>query len=213
MLDTWDTAIVERFDAMQSSRSSERVACALRISTECLGYLDRTLHELRKRAQHRGSEALANESELMALRSAAVDVATTAYTDGLRKRRTRASTSDRGDRFRQPPRRATSDLTHALDLRQGVSLESVVCMLPPSLLGELDAELRESRHTESLERSRRRPADDLPVEDMRSLVVESSLVAWLILRGYSTAVSKGKSFRGWSSAVRYLARLRRRRGR
>jgi hypothetical protein len=204
-LDTWDAAIVERFDSIRSSLSSARMACTLAIGRDCLASLDQTLNELRKRSQHRSTEAAATGPELMALRSAAVEVAAGAYADGLRKRRRQvsAATGTAG----LMPGRTTMDTFVAGRSSPRRPVETVVCLLSRELLEDLDEVLGEVLGGDA--------ADERPAElgEARDVVVESAIASWLILRGYSTVVPSGSHVGGWLGAVRLLASRRKRRPR
>jgi hypothetical protein len=195
ILDTWDAAIVERFDSIRSSQSSAGVACTLAISKECLASLDQTLNQLRKRSQHRSVEAAATGAELMALRSAAVEVAAGAYVDGLRKRRRQVPAPIRAGS------RTAVDASGAGDSSRRVPAEIVVCLLSPELLEDLDEVLGHDAED-----------DGRPVElsEVRDVVVESAIASWLMLRGYAAAVPRGGHVGGWLGAVRLLASLRKR---
>jgi hypothetical protein len=55
--------------------------------------------------------------------------------------------------------------------------------------------------------------ESVTLEAMRSMVVESALTAWLILRGSSSVAPSRQAPRGWRSSVAILARTRSWRGR
>jgi hypothetical protein len=198
VLDNWDAAIVERFDALRRSAWIERIDVSFVVSAECLTYLDRTLDEIRKRAQRRGAESAAVGVERVALRSAAVEVATGAYVEGFRRgRRHRAASDSR-----------TTDLETraAAQARSGVPM---ACGISPTLLADLDALLEELAGGDA---SAEGLAHRVSLNALRSVVVESSLSSWLILRGYSGIAPRPPADRGWLSVLRYLAWERRRRG-
>lgn len=205
---------MERFDAMRSSQSPEQIACTLTISSEYLSYLDKTLNELRKRARHRSTDPVADGPELMALRSAAVEVAARAYVDGLRKRRRHGH--EAGGRNLNPmlgnarPGLTFQTMRQTRGSRRA-RFHTIVCALSPPLLADLDEALQEILGGES--HGADEPGADVGLEDARSIVVESAIVAWLILRGYSAAAPTGGPPRVWLGVVKYLAGRRRRRGR
>lgn len=168
---------------MRSSHTTDRTACVLTIGADCLVYLDQTLNELRKRARHRSTAAIATGAELMALRSGAVEAAG-AYVDGVRKRR-RQGDDVRGERAwrasESARRSAARELAARVDARGDLPVEAVVCTLSPALLADLDELLRETLYGDAG-----------------------------ILRGYSGVVPPGRATRGWLGAVRFLATRRRR---
>jgi hypothetical protein len=189
ILDTWDAAIVERFDRIRAGAAGERAPYALRVSASCLESLDRTLDELRHRARRRGDEAVSNGAELADLRSAAIELAVGGYVDGLRRRRRPGPTVT--------PLRAGSE--------RRPSLETVVCHLPHDLIDGLDGLLLESLDG--------RPAGvrEAELAEARDVVVESTITSWLMLRGYSTMVPAESRAGGWLAAVKWLAGRRTRR--
>jgi hypothetical protein len=123
---------------------------------------------------------MATGPELMALRSAAAEVAAAAYVDGLHKRR-------------------RHDAEVNVAIRRSDRFETIVCLLSPTLLTDLDEAVRDALLG----------AGEPMLEDARSVVVESALVAWLILRGYSSVVPTDMP-RGWLGVVKYLVGRRRR---
>lgn len=172
--------------------------CTLAISAECLASLDQTLNQLRKRSQHRSIEAAATGAELMALRSAAVEVAAGAYVDGSRKRRRQVPAPVRTE-MRSPTAIDTSQVGGSS--RRGPA-EIVVCLLSSELLDDLDEVLGEVlRHGAADDR---RP---LERSEARDVVVESAIASWLMLRGYAAVVPPGGRVGGWCGAVRLLASL------
>jgi hypothetical protein len=183
ILDTWDAAIVERFDSIRSGASSDRAPCVLELSVHCLVSLDQTLNDVRRRSQHRSVEGAATGDELTALRSAAVEVAAGAYVDGVRKRR-------RPGPMVAPSRNESARRT---------DFDTVVCLLPQRLIEDLDEVLAGFQ------------ADEL--REARSVVVESAITSWLILRGYAAAVPPGERLGGWLAAVKVVVSRRRRRSR
>lgn len=210
MLDTWDAAIVGRFDAIRSSQPVEQAACTLTVSRDCLLYLDHTLNALRKRAQHRGAYSAASGSELTALRSAAVEVAASAYIDGVRRRQRQEADVNVGDAASEPSDRSAtmaSGLAQRSEAHRRGDLTTITCLLSPTLLTNLDDVLgqRLPEHVELAHRPRA-PVDG--IDDLRSVVVESAVMAWLLLRGYSTAVPRARRRSGWLKSVRYLVARR-----
>ena len=136
---------------------------------------------------------------MMALRSAAVEVAAGAYADGLRKRRRQVPAP-----IRAASRTAVDASGVGGSSRRG-SGEIVVCLLSPELLGDLDEVLGEVlRHDAADDR---RPME---LNEARDVVVESAIASWLMLRGYAAAVPRGGHVGGWLGAVRLLASLRKR---
>lgn len=185
MLDTWDSTVIARFDAMRSSQPMERAACGLMMDRRCVRNLDHTLHDLRRRAQRRGVGAMASEPELTLLRSAAVEVAVGAYVDGVtwrRERDYRAISS--GCTAADERSGSTLGIARRRGARRPVLLDSlVIVLLPAELLAGLDGLVREAMS----EGPRRRggswgPEDAL--EDLRSAAVEAAIGAWLAFRGY-----------------------------
>lgn len=206
MLDTWDAAIVGRFDAIRSSQPVEQAACTLTVSRDCLLYLDHTLNALRKRAQHRGAYSAASGPELTALRSAAVEVAASAYIDGVRRRQRHEAYGNVGDVARGPSTRSAtlaSGLAQRREARRRGDLKAITCLLSPTLLTSLDDVLgqRLPEHVD-LAHGRREPVDG--IDDLRSVVVESAVMAWLLLRGYSEAVPRASRRSGWFTRMRHL---------
>jgi hypothetical protein len=176
VLDAWDEAILTCFAEIRHTPSLERTPCTVRLSQDCLRCLDETLATLRGANRSRPG----SDGELWALRSAAIEVATRSYVGGVRGRRRGAlAYPRRGSAWeRESPPAATNTAT---------AVEVVVCALPRDLLMQLDA-LAPGRG--------RPPARELVPGDQlvaaRSVVVESAVTAWLILRGYSTVAPSGR---------------------
>jgi hypothetical protein len=122
IIDTWDAAVVERFDSIRMGASRDRIRCGFHMSSHCLTSLDQTLNELRTRSRQENSETTPAEDELIALRSAAVEVAAGAYIAGVRERREPSSMT-------VPAR--TGSARH-------MDLKRIECLLPPRMLTELD---------------------------------------------------------------------------
>jgi hypothetical protein len=176
------------------------MAFTLTLSKDCLVSLDQTLNELRKRSQHRSIEAAATDSELMALRSAAVEVAVGAYADGLRKRR-RQVPGPSSVTFIPNPMGAK--IAGASSPRRPV--EPIVCLLPRGLVEDLDEVLRAALYDDA------RPGRAAQLREARNVVVESAIGSWLILRGYSAVVPPGARVGGLLGVARLLASRRRQR--
>ncbi|MEX1142830.1 MAG: hypothetical protein WD399_07390 [Thermoleophilaceae bacterium] len=209
MLDTWDAAIVRRFDALRSPRPAESTACALAMTSDCLARLDRTLEELRRRSQHRGSAPVARGPELTALRSAAVEVAATASVDGLRRRRRNGPWTEVGGSQAVADMRASSGPRQAVPARRQAERQPVLCLLSPPLLAEIDAVLTETLEPDVNEqRTARQP--EVTLDDLRSGLVETAVSAWLSLRGYSPLVPSEGRRAGWVESLRDVVAGRRR---
>lgn len=202
ILDTWDAATIERFDSIRSNQSGAGTACTLAISKDCLASLDQMLNELRKRALHRSVEPAATGAELMALRSAAVEVAAGAYAHGLGKRRRQVPAASHGAAL--VAGRTTLDTSGVGASYPPRSTEVVVCLLSRELLEDLDEVLGEVRRLGAADDGR-----PMALSEAREVVVESAITSWLILRGYSALVPPGDHVGGWLGAVTRLAGFRR----
>lgn len=204
MLNTWDAAIIRRYNQFRSSSSTERTGYTVTLASDSLEYLDRTLNELRRRSPYRGIEAVAEGAELTALRSAAVEVAASSYADGVRHRRPLGHSG--GDRRRD----RGLDLRNRVAARRSQRLRSIVCLLSPDLVADLDDVLSDAlgMQADTLDRG---TARQVGLEEARSVVIEAAVVAWLILRGYSAAVPARRPFGSWLAAVLHLTRSRGRR--
>lgn len=209
VLNTWDATVVGRFDLLWLAGSAERESCELTISNQCLLSLDRTVNDLRKRAQSRGTRPTACGAELAALRSAAIEVATEQYVgrlvsrapkrcpDGARPSRSNRPNGQDGS-AREVIQRATAQAGGA----------TVVCSLPPAVLGRLDEVVKDVLRQNDLALG-----ESVTLEAMRSMVVESVLMAWLMLRGSSSMARNSGAPRGWLRSVASMARAGARRWR
>lgn len=210
MLDTWDAEILARFDALWSSPPAESAACRLTITGDCLARLDQTLNELRERGRQHSGVAVACGPELTALRSAAVEVAAGAYVQGLKRRRRHGgATSVDGPRRVDERTPASPALRAAIDERRQGACRPIVCLVSPELLAELDDMLADVPVLgEAGPHADRRPEPAL--EEMRSMVVEAAIAAWLMLRTHSAVSLAERRPRGWLDSVRQLVARRRR---
>jgi hypothetical protein len=142
----------------------------------------------------------ATGAELMALRSAAVEVAVGAYADGIRKRRRHV-----------PAASAVTFVPNTSGVarpgRSGPRLaESITCLLSPEVIDDLDEVLGATPD----DGAGPEPVSEL--KEAREVVIEAAIGSWLILRGYSALVPAGTRFGGVLGIARLLA-SRRRQGR
>ncbi|NLT06555.1 MAG: hypothetical protein GXY03_09600 [Solirubrobacterales bacterium] len=185
-LEAWDQAILDCFQEIRQTPTGDRTPCTLRLSRGCVDALDEALARLRPLGWSSGGDDTA-----WALRSAAIEVATRSHVGGARARSgltTRRERSARRARRVQP----------ALRLDDG-ELVTIVCTLPSRLLTELD-ELVPGRSP-----ARARPATTEHLMAARSVLVESAVSAWLILRGYPTAAPRRRR-RSVASLLKALRR-------
>lgn len=204
MLDTWDAAIVERFDAIRSSQSGEQAICTLAISRACLVNLDQTLNALRRRAQHRSADSVAGGAELTALRSAALEVAVSAYVDGVTRRQRHEASANVGYPVSGAAAKNAA-IASGLAQREACNrgdFEPVPCLLAPALLTSLD-EMLAQLLPERVEIGYRSPGPVAGHGELRSVVAEAAVTAWLLLRGYSAAPPPTRRG-GWLTTVKYL---------
>lgn len=189
MLDAWDSAILDCFEEINRAPTADRTPCTLRLTRDCVRCLDETLARLRP-----GGWTGAGDGEQWALRSAAIEVATRSYVDGVKARRSPAVPRSR----RRSPWDGRGTPEPGRSARE--ELESLVCALPRDLIGDLDA--LAARPSAS---GRERPVKGDHLMAARSVVVESAVTAWLILRGYG-AVPSPRPRRGALALLRDLLR-------
>jgi hypothetical protein len=204
ILDTWDAMVVERFDLLQSAGSAGRESCAFTISSQCLLSLDQTVNELGRRTRNCSIDPTASGAELVDLRSAAIEVVAGAYVDRLvSEGRQQGPAEDRVGRHD----RAKSDDGNAREVIQRAAAQArgatVVCSLSPALVVGLDEAVGDVLGQNDLALD-----ESVTLEAMRSMVVESALTAWLILRGSSSLAPSRQAPTSWLSSVASLARTR-----
>lgn len=200
-LDTWDAAVVERFNLLQSAGSPRQESCALTVSRQCLSSLDRTVNELRRRTRSGEADPVASGGELADLRSAAVEVVAGAYVDPLVGRGRQQGRVGRRSSDERDENEGAREVIQRVVAQVGGA--TVVCRLSPTLVVGLNEVVDDVLAQNDLVLD-----ESVMLETMRSVVVESALTAWLILRGSLSVTPGWQAPAGWFGSVASLTRKR-----